>query len=79
MEPSLKAKARKAAQSRGISVSALFSNFVSTLSPDDTPPLDLNHSPLTVRAVRLFDKKIKRPKDWDYRAEAHDIIVKKYS
>jgi len=69
MEPSLKAKARKAAQSRGISVSKL---------PDDTPPLDLSDTPILARIVRLFDKKVELPKDWNYRDEIADMLYEKY-
>ena len=79
VEPSLKAKARKVAQSRGISVSTLFSNFVSTLSKfDEEPPLDLSNAPITARALRLSGKKIELPKDWDYREELRERLYKKY-
>ena len=77
VESSLKAKARRAAQLRGITVSALFGDLVSSL-PDDTPPLDLSDAPLTARALRLSGGKVKIPENWDYRDELRDILVKKY-
>ena len=71
VEPSLKAKARKAAQSRGISDSAIPVS-------DNAPPLDLSDTPILARIVRLFDKKVELPKDWNYRDEIADILYEKY-
>ena len=78
LEPTIKEKARNVAQSRGISVSALVNDLVSDL-PDDTPPLDLSNTPILARVLSLSSKKVKLPKDWDYRKELHERLDKKYA
>jgi len=78
VEPSLKLKARKAAQAQGISVSALFGRFVSALS-DDAPPALLRDAPITARALRLSSGKVRLPKNWDYRDDLRNAIIKKHS
>ena len=78
VEPFLKSKAREAARTRGISVSALFGRFVSALSEDASPAL-FRAAPMTARAMRLSGGKVRLPKNWDYRDDLRDAITGRHS
>ena len=70
------AKARRISKHRRTSVSAMFSNFISSLE-EEIPDGD-ELPPITKRVLELGAKIRQLPKDWDYRDELSDIYSEKY-
>ena len=76
VDSSVIAKARRISKHRRTSVSALFSNYISSL--EEEIPEEDDYPPLTKRVLELGAKIPQVPKNWDYRDELSDTLSQKY-
>ena len=76
VDSSIIAKARRISKHRRTSVSAMFSNFISTLEEEEAETSEL--PPITRRILEMGAKIPQVPTDWDYRDELSETLSEKY-
>jgi len=76
VDPSVIAKARRISKHRRTSVSAMFSNFISSLEEELPPVEDL--PPITRRVLEMGAKLPQVPSDWDYRDGLSEALAEEY-
>ena len=76
MDAGVIAKAHRISKHRRTSVSAMFSNFISSL--EEESPENRELPPITKRVLEMGAKLPPVPADWDYRKELSDVLSEKY-
>ena len=76
VDSSIIAKARRISKHRRTSVSAMFSNFISTLEEEEAETSELY--PITKRILEMGAKIPQVPADWDYRDELSETLSENY-
>jgi len=76
MDPLVIAKARRISKHRRTSISAMISNYISSLNEEKTAAQEL--PPITKRVLEMGKKIPQVPVDWDYRTELTESIEEKY-
>ena len=76
VDPVIIAKAHRISKRHHTSISAIFSNYISSLEEDPAPPQEF--APITRRILEMGEKLSPGPSDWNYRDELSDSMMEKY-